>query len=248
MRARGAARPGGIAAAVAALALTAAACGDPSSSPTAASPPPSAVPTTRPTPTDPPLRAGDYVLTAGAVTRGFTAESAEEGKNADGGSITRIAACLGVPTERLSSENSGEADGPDFSRPDNPWVLVGSWAEIVPTSLVVDDTALLVNPRFATCAAQDLQRELNSESTGSGVTYELVGSQMPQPPEGATALLRVGMNITAEGQTTNVVFDIGFFFVGRVESSVTYTNAGGPPPAAHWQRIADQIAAKLQNQ
>ena len=72
--------------------------------------------------------------------------------------------------------------------------------------------------------------------------------ESPVPPAGASGMLRVSMGITAEGVTVGVVIDSVFFFEGRVETNVVYSNVDNIPPPDHMQRIADQISGKLQNQ
>ena len=246
-----------LAALLAALALTAAACSGgsdgnsqvaPSATPVNAAP----AATASAAPTAPALKAENYVLTEGPLTDGFVAsppssDSSSGGGNTDDLALKNVAACLGVPREQFRDEHEDQADGPEFTSVTNELVTISSSAQIVSEEKLASDLEILYHPRFAECFGQELEKELAAEAD-DGLAIEIVAVESPAPPAGANALLRISMGISAEGVTIGVVMDHMFFFQGRVEMFVVYTNVENIPPPNHMQRIADHLSGKIQVQ
>ncbi len=245
-RQRGALRTG-----VAAVALVVmGACGESDDgSPSAAVTPsrPTATASASPTPSAAPLDAEDFLLTEGPETAGFVSRPGSS-DDSDGPRIDVLAKCLGIPVERLQDKPVDEANGDDFVSKTNEIVMAGSEAEVVPASQVASHLEALRHPRFAECFGAEFEHFLAKENATPGVRYKLVSLEKVEPPTGANGDARISMDITAAGETVEVVFDAVFIMKGRVEATLFFSNPDKPMPANTVQPMVDQVVTKINKQ
>ncbi|OHV32112.1 hypothetical protein BCD49_30790 [Pseudofrankia sp. EUN1h] len=241
---------GGLAAAALAVVATACQDGGLTAAPAATSPAVSA-PVSAPAPTTAAparqLRAGDYVLTAGAETEGFESSGGVEDED-PGNSATRaeIARCVGV-NDFNPPAPSDETNGDTFVNTEESEFQASSRAKILPAEQIRQNAEIVTSPRFGDCYRGGLEKAL-AGADSSGFTYEIVSVETPAPPRGATAFVRTSMGVTDENGTYGYVVDTVYFYVGQVAVELQVTNVQDVPPPTTEQGLIDQIADKLTDQ
>jgi hypothetical protein len=168
-----------------------------------------------------------------------------------------VAKCLGIAVERLDYEPIDEATGADFVSKTDDTLVVGSDAQVVLASQAASDREVLRHPRFAECYGAALKRYLAEDNANptSKVDMELVAFETVDPPAGATGASRISIDFTRAGaRVAAIVFDLVFIVEGRVEATLTFSNAGvksnlgEPIPAGVAQAMVDQVATKIDRQ
>lgn len=192
------------------------------------------------------LRAGDYILTAGAETVGFESSGGVEDDSSDPSMRAEVAACVGVRGYNPPAP-SDQTSGDTFVSTEESEFQASSRAKILPAAQISQDAQIVSSPRFGDCFRGALEKAVAGEDS-QGFTYEIVAVETPPPPRGATAFVRTSMGITDENGTYGYVLDTVYFYVGQVAVELQVTNVQDVPPPTIEQGLIDQIARKLTNQ
>ncbi|WP_238428518.1 hypothetical protein [Frankia nepalensis] len=237
---------GGIVASV--LAVGIAGCQEEELPTSPATPGPSAAPTAQATAASAPnLVAADYVLTAGPETEGFSGSGGVEEDPADAAALAQVAECVGVPGYE-PPEPFDEANGDTFVSDEDLMIEVSSRAKILTEDEVALGERIVTYPTFGDCMREMLETSLADAQTDE-VSYEIVAVETPEPPRGATALVRVSMGVTDEtGETFGFVLDTVYFYVGNVAAQLNLQSVDNAMSPTVEQAMIDQIADKLTNQ
>lgn len=197
-----------------------------------------------PSPAPRPLRAEDFLLTAGTETRGFREEPAEPTAEPSTLFEDNVIECTGTNPGRVGPAPTDSADGPSFVD-DISGTTLRSFASVYDSSQTVAAHREIVRgDLFAGCYGRALVDALDSPDSGA----TLLGTESLTPPPGATDRIRIRLDMFTEDDSFEMYVDLVLVYTGRVESTIVVVNPYEPADDELLGELTYQVERKVANQ
>ncbi|OHV39825.1 MULTISPECIES: hypothetical protein [Pseudofrankia] len=202
--------------------------------------------TTASAPAAPPLRPADYVLVAGPATSGY---SMEDNTDTTESSVFEdpVPSCMHLSSSDLGPASTDHANGPVFNDDDEGTSIQSGARVFASADTVAAHRALTQRPDFPGCVAEAIVSQLSNRDREK-TTVTVQSAQAGTPPTGSTALTRLDLAVSSDGQNIDVNVDLVSIFTGRVESVILIVSPAGPIDDSELNGLTGQVVATLAKQ
>ena len=197
-------------------------------------------------PTTAALRAADYILTTNSGFTGFTPSSSTAGGSQGASPLTELASCLGAAA--TAGTATDEAESTHLVNA-TTGVTIWSDAQVVSAGQVEQDTNLLRDPNFTTCAAAQAKQDGIAALTATGQGSVLSPEADPRDttlPAGALArsstVVLAGLSSGGQAQ---IFYDTIYLGSGQVEAQLHLIGTNDPPSEDLISVAVRQLTSKL---
>ncbi|MDT3443626.1 MULTISPECIES: hypothetical protein [unclassified Pseudofrankia] len=192
-----------------------------------------------------PLHPADYVLVAGPATSGY---SMEDNTDTTESSVFQdpVPTCMHLSSADLGPASTDHANGPVFSDDDGTTIQSGARV-FASADTVTAHRALTQRPDFPGCVGEAIVSQLSNRDREE-TTVTVKSAQAGTPPTGATALTRLDLAVSSDGQSLEANVDLVSVFAGRVESVILIVSPAGPVDDGELNGLTGQVLATLAKQ